>query len=153
ETDVPFFVIQSGEIEIVRPSSLGDLVIAANGPGKFTGEVSMILDRPAMMRLRVSEPGEVVELTREQMHTLIQTDAEISEILMQALIYRRVELVAHGIGGVLLVGSARSAAPLRIKEFLTRNGHPFNYLDLDRDAEVRGLLDHFHVAATDTPVL
>lgn len=153
ETDVPFFVIQSGEIEIVRPSSLGDLVIAANGPGKFTGEVSMILDRPAMMRLRVSEPGEVVELTREQMHTLIQTDAEISEILMKALIYRRVELVAHGIGDVLLVGSARSAATLRIKEFLTRNGHPFNYLDLDRDAEVRGLLDHFHVAATDTPVL
>ena len=107
----------------------------------------MILGRPALMRLRVSESGEVVQLTRDQMHALIQTDAEISEVLMKALIYRRIELVAQGIGDVLLIGSAHSAATLRIKAFLTRNGHPFKYLDLDRDADVRDLLDRFHVDA------
>jgi thioredoxin reductase (NADPH) len=153
QTDVPFFVVLAGGIEIIRPSALGDLLIASHRPGQFTGEVSMLLGRPAMMRVRASESGEVVQLTRDQMHALIQTDAEMSEVLMRALIYRRVELVAQGIGDVLLIGSAGSAATLRIRQFLTRNGHPFKDLDLDRDADVRALLDRFHVDPSELPVL
>ena len=42
---------------------------------------------------------------------------------------------------------------LRVKEFLTRNGHPYAYIDLDRDADVQGLLDRFHVTAADVPVV
>ena len=153
DSDVPFFVVTAGEIEIVRPSSLGDLVIAFHRPGQFTGEVSMLLGRPAMMRVRASESGEVVQLTRDQMHALIQTDAEMSEVLMRALMYRRIELVAQGIGDALLIGSGHSASTLRIKQFLTRNGHPFKYLDLDRDADVRDLLERFDVTPAEIPVL
>jgi thioredoxin reductase (NADPH) len=153
QTDVPFFVVTAGEIEIVRPSSPGDLVVAFHRPGQFTGEVSMLLGRPAMMRVRVHKSGEVVQLTRDQMHALIQTDAELSEVLMKALMYRRLELVAQGIGDAILIGSAHSAATLRIRAFLTRNGHPFKYLDLDRDSDVRGLLDGFHVDPAEIPVL
>ena len=153
QTDVPFFVLKAGEIEVIRPSGLGDLLVAVLRPAQFTGDVSMILGRPAQMRLRVSESGEVVQLTRDQMHALIQTDAEISEVLMRALIHRRIALVAQGIGDALLIGSGRSAATLRIKEFLTRNGHPFKYLDLDRDADVQDLLDRFHVDPAELPVL
>jgi thioredoxin reductase (NADPH) len=153
QTVVPFFVVKAGEIEIIRPSSLGDLVIAVNGPGKFTGEASMLLGRPAMMRLRVKESGEVVHLTRDELLGLIQTDAELSEVLMKAFIYRRTELVAQGIGDVLLIGSVHSAATLRIREFLTRNGHPFKYLDLDRDPDVQYLLDRFQVDRAELPVM
>jgi thioredoxin reductase (NADPH) len=153
EMDVPFFVLRAGEIEVIRPSGLGDLLVAVLRPTQFTGDVSMILGRPAQMRLRVSESGEVVELTRDQMHGLIQTDAEISEVLMQALLQRRTALVAEGIGDALLIGSGRSPATLRIKEFLTRNGHPFKYFDLDRDADVQDVLDRFHVDRSEAPVL
>ena len=83
----------------------------------------------------------------------MQTDAELSEILMRAFILRRVELIAAGIGDVVLVGSTHSAGTLRVKEFLTRNGHPYTYIDLDRDADVQALLDRFHVAVADVPVL
>jgi thioredoxin reductase (NADPH) len=153
QTDVPFFVVKAGEIEVIRPSGLGDLLLAVVHAHRFTGDISMILGRPALMRLRVSEPGEVVQLTRDQMHALIQTDPDVGELLMKALIYRRVELVAQGIGDVLLIGSAHSAATLRIRAFLTRNGHPFKYLDLDRDADVRDLLDRFQVDPAEIPVL
>src|SRR5262245_39097524 len=112
QTNAPFFVVKAGEIEVVRPSGLGDLLIAAVRANQFTGDISMILGRPALMRLRVSESGEVVQLTRDQMHALIQTDAEMSEVLMKAVCYRRVELVTQGIGDVLLIGSAHSAATL-----------------------------------------
>ena len=153
QTSVPFFVVKSGEIEVIRPSSLGDVLIATVHAEQFTGDISMILGRPALMRLRVSESGDVVQLTRDQMHALIQADAEMSEVLMKALIYRRIELVAQGIGDALLIGSPHSGATLRIKAFLTRNDHPFKYLDLDRDADVRDLLDRFHVDPVELPVV
>src|SRR6185295_18232743 len=153
QTDVPFFVVKAGEIEVIRPSGLGDLLIASVRAHRFTGDISMILGRPALMRLRVSESGEVVQLTGDEMDALIQTDAEMSEMLMTAFIYRRIELIAQGIGDALLIGSAQSAATLRIRTFLTRNGHPFKYLDLDRDTDVRNLLDRFHLDPAEIPVL
>jgi thioredoxin reductase (NADPH) len=153
DSTVPFFVVIAGEIEIVRPSDSGDTLVAIHGPGHFTGEANMILGRRSLMRARASESGEVIQVTRERLLSIVQTDAEISELLMRAFIYRRVELAAQGIGDVVLVGSAHSAATLRVKEFLTRNGHPFKYLDLDRDAEVQEVLDGLHLAVSDIPVL
>ena len=153
QTNVPFFVLKAGQIEVIRPSALDEILVAIVGPTQFTGDISMILGRPAQMRLRVRESGEVVQLTRDQMHALIQADAELSEVLMKTLIHRRVAVIAHGIGDVLLIGSAGSGATLRIKQFLTRNGHPFKYLDLDRDADVRQLLDRFHVEPAEIPVV
>jgi thioredoxin reductase (NADPH) len=150
---VPFFVVKTGKVEIVQPSTLGETLITVHGPGKFNGEANLILGRRSLTRARVIEPGDVIQLTREQLLGLVQTDAEISEIVMLAFIYRRMELAAHGLGDVLLVGSAHSAGTLRIKEFLMRNGHPFGYIDLDRDADAQDLLDRFHVALADIPVL
>ena len=71
QTDVPFFVLKAGEIEVIRPSGLGDLPVAVLGPAQFTGDISMILGRPAQMRLSVKNSGEVVQLTRDRMHALI----------------------------------------------------------------------------------
>jgi thioredoxin reductase (NADPH) len=150
---VPFFVVTAGEIEVILSSIHGDTVVAVHGPGKFTGEGNMILGRRSLARARAVQPGEVVELTRDQLLGLVQNDAEIGEILMRAFIYRRVELAAQGIGDVELIGSVHSAATLRIREFLTRNEHPFGYIDLDREVDVQTLLDRFHVAVTDIPVL
>src|SRR5215213_12004885 len=72
---------------------------------------------------------------------------------MRAFILRRVELVAAGVGDIVLIGSMHSAGTLRIKEFLMRNGHPYSYIDLDRDPEVQNLLDGFHTAASEIPVV
>lgn len=150
---VPFFVVKSGEIEIVRPHAAGETLITTHGPGHFTGEVNMLSGRRTLVRMRVSQSGELIEVDRERMLSLVQTDAELSEIIMRAFILRRVELVAQGLGDVVLLGSNHSAGTLRIKEFLMRNGHPYTYIDLDRDADVQGMLDRFHVTPADVPVV
>ena len=95
---VPFFVVVSGEIQVLRPSGATDTLIVTHRPGQFSGEGNMITGRRALARMRVSEPGEVIELDREQLLALVQTDAELSEILMRAFILRRVELIARGLG-------------------------------------------------------
>src|SRR6266849_2883757 len=153
DKNVPFFVVISGEVQALRPSGGQEILIVALGPGQFTGEAIMITGRRAMGRLRSSEPGEVIQLEREQLLALIQTDAELSEILMRAFMLRRLELIAHELGDVVIVGSAHCAGTLRVKEFLTRNGHPFHYIDLDRDPDAQTVLDQFHVSAADVPVL
>jgi thioredoxin reductase (NADPH) len=150
---VPFFLVVSGAVQIVRPSPSGETLIVTHGPGQFMGEGNMISARRALMRAAVIESGEAIELDHAQLLAIIQTDSELSDILMRAFILRRVELIARGLGDVVLVGSAHCAGTLRVKEFLTRNGHPYAYVDLDRDADAQQLLDRFHVGAADVPVL
>ena len=153
DTPVPFFVILSGEVEAVRPSGAIETLITIFRAGQFTGEVNSLSGRRAMARLRARTDGKVIQLPRERLLALVQTDEELSEILMRAFILRRAELQARGVGDVALVGSSHSADTLRIKEFLTRNGHPYTYIDVERDAEVQSLLDQFRISAADTPVV
>jgi thioredoxin reductase (NADPH) len=150
---VPFFVVVTGEVQVLRGAGSTETPIVGHRAGQFTGEASMITGRPALARLRVSEPGEVVELNREQLLELVQTDAPLSEILMRAFILRRSELIARDLGDVVLIGSTHCAGTLRVKEFLTRNGHPFHYIDLDRDPDAQEMLDRFDVSESDVPVL
>jgi len=150
---VPFFVIASGEIEIVRPTGETESRIVAQKAGEFTGETNMLSGRRSLVRARVLQSGELIELNRDELLRLVQTDAELSEIIMRAFILRRVELIAHGLGDVVLIGSIHCAGTLRVKEFLTRNGHPYTSIDLDTDDGVQELLDKFGVTAKDVPVL
>jgi thioredoxin reductase (NADPH) len=150
---VPFFVVVSGAVQILRPSGTTETLIVTHGPRQFLGEGNMLAGRRALVRAVVSESGEMLELDLPQLLTIVQTDAELSEIIMRAFILRRVELIANGFGDVVVIGSTHCAGTLRVKEFLTRNSHPFAYLDLDQDATAQELLDRFNVAPSDVPVL
>src|SRR5213596_3432123 len=153
EQTARLFVVVAGRIDVVRPSAAGDEVVVAFGPGMFTGEVTMLSGRPGLAQIRAGAAGEVIEVGRDELLSLIQSDGELSEIIMRAFILRRVELIARGISDVVVLGSAHCQGTLRIREFLTRNGHPHTMLDLDRHAGVQELLDRFHVSAADVPVV
>ncbi len=153
EQTARLFVVVAGRIDVVRPSAAGEEVVVAFGPGMFTGEVTMLSGRPGLAQIRAGAAGEVIEVGRDELLALIQSDGELSEILMRAFILRRVELIARGISDVVVLGSAHCQGTLRIRAFLTRNGHPHTMLDLDRHAGVQELLDRFHVSAADVPVV
>jgi thioredoxin reductase (NADPH) len=98
DTAVSFFVVISGELEAVRPTGTTETLLLIVRAGQFTGEISTLSGRSAIARIRVRQDGEIVQLARESFLTLVQTDAELSEILMRAFILRRAELLAQGIG-------------------------------------------------------
>ncbi len=148
-----FFVVKTGQIDIVQISEGTEEVIAICRTGQFTGEVSLLSGHRPLVQLRASEPGEVIELDREQLLRLVQADSELSEVFMRAFILRRVELISRGIGDVVLVGSSHSAGTLRLREFLTRNGHPYASVDVERDPDVQELLDRFQVGVEDVPIV
>ncbi|MFI5294993.1 MAG: FAD-dependent oxidoreductase [Thermodesulfovibrionales bacterium] len=153
EKGAPLFVIMTAQVEVVQPSGSVEKPVALFLPGQFTGEISILSGRPILVRVRAKEAGEVIEIDREHLLQLVQADSELSDIFMRAFILRRVELILQEIGDVVVLGSDHSPGTLRIRQFLGRNGHPHSYIDLDRDAGVQNLLDHFHVAVNDVPVV
>ena len=153
DSDVPFFVLLSGSMEIVQPDLQGERLLVKHEAGGFTGEMTMISGRRSLARGRVTEAGEFLEMGNQEFRALVARDAELSEIFMRAFILRRVELINRGAGNVILLGSQHSAQTFHLREFLTRNGHPHTYVDLDTDTSYQELLDHFHVTIDEVPVV
>jgi thioredoxin reductase (NADPH) len=153
-TAIPFFALLSGTMEIVQPDLTGgERHIVNHGPGEFTGEMAMISGARCLVRGRVTEPGEFLELSPDELRSLIARDAELSEIFMRAFILRRLALINHNFGNIILLGSRHSADTLRLREFLTRNAHPYTYVDLDTDKDSQTLLDRFQVKLSEIPVI
>ena len=153
DLDISFFVLLSGSMEIVQPGIQGERLIVNHDAGEFTGEITMISGRRGLVRGRVTAAGEFLEMSSDQLRTLVARDAELSELFMRAFILRRVTLINRGQGNVILMGSRHSAKTLRLREFLTRNGHPFTYVDLDTDNSSQQMLDHFQVTMEEIPVV
>jgi thioredoxin reductase (NADPH) len=153
EPTTQLFVVRSGRLDVVRTMAASEEVVASFSPGMFTGEASLLSGRRGVADIRAATPGEVIEVDRDRLLTLIQTDSELSEILMRAFILRRVELIARGVGDVVILGSPHCQGTLRVKEFLTRNGHPYQTIELDRDPTAQELLDRFQVRPADIPVV
>ncbi|HUQ19735.1 MAG TPA: FAD-dependent oxidoreductase [Gemmatimonadaceae bacterium] len=147
------YVVKGGRIEITQPWKDTEQLIAELKPGQFSGEVSFLSGRRMLVRLRVVEPGEVIEIDRDALLEMVQTDSELGDLFMRSFILRRIELIEKNFGDVVLVGSMHSPQTLRIKEFLTRNGHPYTYLDLDRDEAATEMLEQFHTSVDYVPVM
>jgi thioredoxin reductase (NADPH) len=149
----PVMVVLSGSIEVVQPGLSGEVLVVVHTAGSFTGEMSTLQGVGSLVRSRVREAGEILVITNERLRTIIQTDAELSEVFMRAFILRRVGLLDSKSGDVILLGSSHSAGTLRLQQFLTRNSYPYVNLDVDTDASVQALLERFHVQAADVPVV
>jgi thioredoxin reductase (NADPH) len=148
-----FYVVLSGRIEILGSAEEGERQILIIEPAQFTGEFDLITGRPSLHRGRVVEEGEVIAIEYDELRRIVQSDSELSDMFMRAFILRRMGLMASGLGDAVLIGSVHSAGTLRLKEFFARNGHPFAYLDVDKDDTVQATLDRFHVAVSDVPVV
>jgi thioredoxin reductase (NADPH) len=150
EVDRRFYVVLSGTVE-VRASREQQIVVY--GAGQFSGELDLLSGRPSIVRGQVVTAGEVLELDREQLRRLVQTDSDVSDVLLRAFILRRMAIIQDEFGTVVVVGSRHSADTLRLKEFLSRNGEPYSSLDVEDRAGVQQLLDRFAVGVDDTPVV
>jgi thioredoxin reductase (NADPH) len=147
------FVVLEGSVEIFRPGLGADDLITVHRASEFTGEVSVLSGRRALTRGRVRDAGVVLAVDGDALRHLVQGDTELSDLFMRAFILRRVSLLAHGFGDIVVIGSNHSAATLRLQEFLTRNSHPYAYVDVDHDKDVQVLLDRFHVAVGEVPIV
>ncbi len=147
------FVVVSGQLDAVTPLQTSTASMPRFTPGMFTGERSILSGGRFLGRISAAVPTEVIEVERDELLKLIQTDTELSDVMLRAFILRRLQLIDRGLGDVVLLGSHHCSGMLHILEFLTRNGHPYTFRDLDTDAESQELLDQFHLTLKDVPVV
>ena len=147
------FVVLDGSIELASVVNGQESLLMVHGAGVFTGEVNQLSGRRSLVRCRAHEPSRLLEISRANLQRVMQNDAALGELFLRAFILRRVYLITHSVGDAVLIGSSNSADTLRLREFLSRNGHPFTYVDVETNSDVQTLLDHFAVRVTDIPVL
>src|SRR5712692_4020867 len=147
-----FFVVLAGAIELTHPVGAVEEPIIVLGPGQFTGEINMLSARRSLVRARTAAASTVITLDRDDLRRVVQRDSDLSEILMRAFILRRVALMSAG-NDMVLLGSRHSADTMRIKEFLSRNGQPYTYQDVETDPGVQALLDRFQIGVNEVPVI
>ncbi|MDP8999323.1 MAG: FAD-dependent oxidoreductase [Myxococcota bacterium] len=153
DQNTTFFVVVRGALEIVRPVQDKEEQVTVHQPGGFTGEMNMLSARRSLVRCRVVADGSLVALDHDHLRTLVQRDSELSEIILRAFILRRVALAAQDNNDMILLGSRHSAATLRLKEFLSRNGQPFTYQDVETEPGVQALVDRFQISVNEIPVV
>jgi thioredoxin reductase (NADPH) len=113
----------------------------------------MLAGRPSLVRTRAAAASELLEIDQPTLRHIVQTDPELSEIFLRAFLRRRSSLIERAAGDLLLIGSQFSADTLRLKEFLAGNGHPYSYIEVERDPGVQDLFEHFGITIHDIPVL
>jgi thioredoxin reductase (NADPH) len=150
--DVPLFVVLDGTVSISRTGE-DEKILAVREPGQFTGEMSVISGSRSLLKARVTKDGAVLELSREKVLSLMVKDTELGDILMGAFVARRLLMIQLGEGNVVLFGTRSSARTLALREFLTRNGHPFTYVDIDTDSCAGELMEKLAVRSGEIPVL
>jgi thioredoxin reductase (NADPH) len=148
-----FYVVLAGAIELIRPAAGQGERLVELGAGEFTGEINMLSGRRSLVRAQARQDGTILVIDRDTLRAVVQRDPELSEIFMRAFILRRMALLSHASNDLILLGSSHSLATLELKEFLTRNGQPFSYQDVETDPGVQALLDRFHVGVGEVPVI
>ena len=147
------FVVLSGWVVITNRDARGDdRLVVEQGAGQFLAEVGQLSGKPALVDGRARGVVETLLLDPEALRQLLIVDAAIGELVMRALILRRVALIESGSGGPILIGSAAMPDMVRLETFLSRNGMPNTVLDPDEDEDARALIERFGVTADELPL-
>src|SRR5580700_8738343 len=125
------FVVLEGSIEIAGVANGEAAALRVLERGAFTGEVNQLSGRRALVRCRAREASSLLELSRSSLRQIMQTDVALGELFLRIFVMRRVYLIANSVGDAVLIGSNHSSDTLRLRAFLSHNGHPHTYLDVD----------------------
>jgi thioredoxin reductase (NADPH) len=147
-------LILAGQVEMSQSDELGgrDLIVT-HGPGSFLGEVGQLSGRPSLVDGVAATEVEAVVIDPAHLHALLIAEAELGEVIMRALILRRVALIETAAGGAVVVGPAGHADVLRLDDFLRRAGFPHRRLDTKSDPEAAVLLERFAIDTEDLPIV
>ena len=154
ERDFKFFVVESGEIEIVDESGETPRTLAVLGRGEFTGDVAHLTGSAALATAVARRESRAYEVSAEGVREILNRFPSLGDVILQAFIARRHLLRQSGqFTGARVIGSRYSRETLRIVDFLSKNLVPYTWIDLEADPGMGQLLRRFGVSEADTPVV
>ncbi len=155
EVGAPSWLVLTGSVDITRRDGLSaEAAITTLAAGQFTGEVNQLAGRAAIARGRAGPDGATaLPFDAAHLRALMIGSAELGEIVMRALILRRVGLIAEGGAGTIIIGKPDSPIIVRLQGFLTRAGYPYQVLDAALDEEGHALVERIGVLPDELPLV
>ena len=134
DPDYDFIVVESGEVEVLRPAMPGapEATITTWGPGYFLGELNLITGQSALATVRVTTAGSIFRVKRQDFRRLMADEVELSDFILRVLLARRQSL-RHNEGALTLqiLGSQVSAGTHALRTWASRQQLPFTWIDFD----------------------
>jgi thioredoxin reductase (NADPH) len=151
----PAWLVLGGAIEVARRDGLSrEAAITVHHAGQFSGEVNQLAGRPSIAAGRAGPDGcTALPLDSAHLRALMVGSADVGEIVMRALILRRVSLIEEGGAGTILIGTPGSPDMVRLQDFLGRSGLPNLVLDVRSDEEGRALVERTGVLPEELPLV
>jgi len=154
DRDFKFFIVKSGEVEIVDHSGDQPKTVTVHHKGQFTGDVSHLTGNPAVVSAVARGDTEVYEVSGDTLRRILNQCPTAGDIILQAFIARRQLLRASAdFTGLRVIGSRYSPDTFRVRDFLAKNRVLFTWTDVETDPNVDLLLKGFGVSEADTPVV
>jgi thioredoxin reductase (NADPH) len=151
---IDFFLVIAGSIGVFDVDECGEQrTFISMEERQFLGELNLFHNRPSLFNARAAVDSRVVRVQRQEFQRLVSVEPDIGEVILRALILRRVGIIKHVFGGVVVVGSGRHGDSIRLQRFLTRNTYPHRMLDTDTDLDAAQFLAHFAIDVHDLPVV
>jgi thioredoxin reductase (NADPH) len=147
-----FFVVLDGKVAVVAGYGGDERLIAVHGPGRFLGELGLLIGQAALFTAVVREPGEVLAVPVEKLRELLSQESVLGDLILRSYLLRREMLIGLG-AGFTIVGSRYSPDTRRLREFCARNRLPHRWIDVEEDEEAEALLREVGVAPEETPVV
>jgi len=154
DRDFKFFIVKSGEIEIVDHSGDAPKTVTVHRKGQFTGEITHLTGNPAVVSAIARGDCEVYQISGDALRRVLHQCPAVSDIILQAFIARRQLLrESSDFTGLRVIGSRYSTDTFRVRDFMAKNRMLFTWVDIDTDPQVDLLLKQFGVTEADTPVV
>ena len=148
------FVVLAGHVAISKRDGFGNVTpVTDQGPGQFVAEIGQLSGRAALIDGHADGDVEAIVIGPERLRALLIAEADLRERIMRALILRRVSLIQGAAGGPALIGRDTARDVIRLRGFLTRNGHPHHLLDPETDKDAADLVARYAPSEADLPLV
>ena len=155
EQGVPAWLVLEGAIDVTRRDGLNhEAPVTSHRAGQLSGEVNQLAGRPAIAAGKAGPDGcTALPFDPAHLRALMVGSADVGEVIMRALILRRVGLIEEGGAGTILIGVPGSPNLVRLQGFLTRSTFPNLVLDAANDAEGKALVERIGVLPEELPLV
>ena len=92
QPNVYLFSVLEGPVSTSRTGE-DDKILAVREAGQITDQMSVISGRLSLLKVRVTDRGNLLELSQDKGLHLMTKDTELGEIFMEAFVARRVLMI------------------------------------------------------------
>lgn len=155
DRDVPAWIVVEGTISVERRDGIErKAAVTLHQPGGFTGEINQLSGRGSIAAATAGAAGcTAFPLDAAHLRSLMIGSADLGELVMRALILRRVALIGEGGAGTILIGNPNGSDIVRLQDFLTRSGYPNIVVDPADEGEGRCLFARLGIETEEQPLV